>query len=152
MRERISKPLHSNGFRNIGCVALMLCCLPTGMQMVRVYVRFYITLLRFPPQSSHQRFRRFAGYVRPCGRSFATSGHLNGVISSVDVKLGDSAVYRPICLSGDFQRSQESIPVSRSVVGVDNRWLCVYPSLVSKEFASGGGDVCVSISLDLQGH
>jgi len=85
-----------------------------------------------------------------CGKLFTTSGHLNVDISSVDVKLGDPVVYRPICLSGDFQRSQESIPVSRLVVGVNNHCSCVHPSLVSKEFASGGGDVCASIRLDTQ--
>jgi hypothetical protein len=79
-------------------------------------------------------------------------GHLNVEISSVDVKLCDSVAYRPICLSGDLQRGQKSIPVSRLVAGVDDHWSCVYPSLVSKEFASGGGDVCAPNPLDIQGY
>jgi hypothetical protein len=45
MRERISRPPRSNGFRDTGCVALMLCCLPMVMQMVRVYVRSYVMML-----------------------------------------------------------------------------------------------------------
>jgi len=79
------------------------------------------------------------------------SGYLN-VVSSVDVKLGDPAAYRPISLSGDFQRSQESISVSRLVIGGGRRWSDVHPSLVSKEFASGGGDVRVLSPSDTQAH
>ena len=150
MRERISRPPHSNGFRNMDCVALMLCCLPTAMQMVRIYVCFYVTMLMFSHNLAMNGLDDLRGMS--CGRLFTTPSHLNVEIFSVDVKLGDPAVYRPICLSGDFQRSQESIPVSRLVVGVDSFWSCVYPSLVSKEFASGGGDVCASIPLDMQGH
>jgi len=84
--------------------------------------------------------------------TFPASRHLNADVSSMDVELSNPAVYRPVCLPGNLQRSQESIPLSRLVVGVDNRWLCVYPSLVSKEFASGGGDVCALITLDARGH
>ena len=78
--------------------------------------------------------------------------HLNGGVSSVDVELGDSAVYRPIRLSGDVQRSQESIPVSGLVVGVDSRQSCAYLPPVSKQFASGGGDVCALISSGSWGY
>lgn len=85
-----------------------------------------------------------------CGKLCPASGYLNFGVSSVDIKLGDPAVYRPISLSGDFQRSQESIPVSRLVVGAGRRWSYVYPSLVSKEFASGGGDVWVLMQSDAQ--
>ena len=79
-------------------------------------------------------------------RPLTSSSHLNGDGSSVDVELGDSTIYRPIRLSGDVQRSQESIPVSGLVVDVDSRQSRAYLPLVSKEFASGGGDVCASIS------
>ena len=88
------------------------------MRMVSAYIRVLYNGASVLTPFSHEWFRRLAGYVmwRPC----PASGYLNADLSSMDVKLGDSATYRPICLSGDFQRSQESIPVLRLVVSVDN--------------------------------
>jgi hypothetical protein len=149
MRERISRPLRLNGSLSTACVASTLCCLPTAMQMVSAFVFVLPLVVSVLIQFSDEWFGRPARYV---GRLRSMSGHLNIGCFSVDVERGNSVAYRHVRLSGDVQRSQESFSVSRLVVCVDDRQSCAYPPLVSREFASGGGDVCALILFDIRAN
>ena len=70
MRERTSRLLHSNGFRNTDCVALMPCYLLTAMQMVRVYARFCVTSLIFSRNLAMNGLDDLRGMSRRVGDCF----------------------------------------------------------------------------------
>ena len=57
MRERISRLLHSNGFRSMDCAVSTLCCLPMVMQMVSAYTRVVRHVASVLTPFSHEWFR-----------------------------------------------------------------------------------------------